>query len=225
MSSARTARQLASPHAARGARLAPWEWERAASEFSRAYELGEEVGRSEVAFSALYWLAVTKRETDDLGGPETELSRALDICERAGLIAQSVEAISGRAIVLALAGRTEQARTAAEEAVRLSERIHYPVGDAATAEASGACEEDPAHRADELLRGARERWAALGRPLDAARCTLIHGRVLATTGTRPHPLPSSARPLPNMRRWACPGSPVAPASWSPRRWRPGASRP
>ncbi|MGZ5323355.1 MAG: AAA family ATPase [Solirubrobacterales bacterium] len=154
------------------------DWERAASEFSRAYELGEEVGRSEVAFSALYWLAVTKRETDDLGGAETELSRALDICERAGLIAQSVEAISGRAIVLALAGRTEQARTAAEEAVRLAERIHYPVGDAATAEASGACAEHPA-RADELLRAARERWAALGRPLDAARCTLVHGRVLA----------------------------------------------
>ena len=39
-------------------------------------------------------------------------------------------------------------------------------------------QEDP-DRADELLRGARERWAALGRPLDAARCTLIHGRVLA----------------------------------------------
>ena len=101
------------------------------------------MGRSEVAFNALHWLALTLRESGDLGGAETELARALDICERAGLIAQSVEAIAARAVVLALAGRGEQARAAAEEAERLADRLHYPVGEAAKAEAAGACAEDP----------------------------------------------------------------------------------
>ena len=78
----------------------------------RAHELGEQVGRSEVAFSALFWLAAALRDSGDLAGAETELARALDICERAGLIAQSVEAISARAVALALAGRDEQARAA-----------------------------------------------------------------------------------------------------------------
>ena len=74
----------------------------------RAHELGEQVGRSEVAFSALFWLAATLRDSGDLAGAETELARALDICERAGLIAQSVEAISARAVV-AGAGRPRRA--------------------------------------------------------------------------------------------------------------------
>ena len=91
----------------------------------------------------------------DLAGAETELARALDICERAGLIAQSVEAISARAVVLALAGRDEQARAAAEEAERLAGRLHYPVGEAATAEAAGACAEDPEDAAGEDRGGPR----------------------------------------------------------------------
>ena len=111
------------------------DWQEAAKSFRRAHELGEQVGRSEVAFNALFWLAITLRESGDLAAAETELTRALDICERAGLIAQSVEAISARAVVLALAGRTDQARAAAEEAERLAGRLHYPVGEAATAEA------------------------------------------------------------------------------------------
>ncbi len=130
-----------------------------------------------MAFTALHWLAITLREGGDLAGAETELSRALDICERAGLIAQSVEAISARAVVLALAGRMDQARAAAEEADRLADRLHYPVGEAATAEAAGACAADPtaaAARFDE----AREKWLELGRPLDAARCSAIQGRLL-----------------------------------------------
>jgi len=152
-------------------------WDDAATWFRRAHELGEQVGRSEVAFTALHWLAITLREGGDLAGAETELSRALDICERAGLIAQSVEAISARAVVLALAGRMDQARAAAEEADRLADRLHYPVGEAATAEAAGACAADPtaaAARFDE----AREKWLELGRPLDAARCSAIQGRLL-----------------------------------------------
>ena len=153
------------------------DWQEAAKSFRRAHELGEQVGRSEVAFNALFWLAVTLRESGDLAGAETELTRALDICERAGLIAQSVEAISARAVVLALAGRTEQARAAAEEADRLAGRLHYPVGEAATAEAGGACAEDPEEAAGKIDE-ARRRWQELGRPLDATRCLVIRGRLL-----------------------------------------------
>ena len=156
------------------------DWDAAVRSFRRAHELGEQVGRSEIAFNALHWLALTLREQGDLAAAETELTKALDICERAGLIAQSVEAISGRAVVLALAGRTDQARAAAEEAEQLAERLHYPVGKAAQAEALGACSDDAAE-ADRLMVIARRNWIELGRPLDAARCTLIQGRLLAAS--------------------------------------------
>ena len=154
------------------------EWDEAAAAFRRAHELGEQVGRSEVAFNALHWLSLTLREGGDLAGAESELTRALDICERTGLVAQSVEAISARAVVLALAGRDEQARAAAEEAERLSDRIHYPVGEAAKAEAAGSCAGD-LEETSRLMAEARSDWLELGRPLDAARCTLVHGRILA----------------------------------------------
>jgi class 3 adenylate cyclase/predicted ATPase len=152
------------------------EWDDAASYFRHAHELGEQVGRSEIAFTALHWLAITLRESGDLSGAETELARALDICERAGLIAQSVEAISARAVVLALAGRDEQARAAAEEAERLSGRLHYPVGEAAMAEAAGATVGD-AEESAARMQQARAKWLELGRPLDAARCLTVQGRL------------------------------------------------
>ncbi|MDP9188652.1 MAG: AAA family ATPase [Actinomycetota bacterium] len=154
------------------------DWDTAASSFRRAHELGEQVGRSEIAFNALHWLALTLRERGDLSAAETELAKALDICERAGLIAQSVEAISGRSVVLALAGRMEQARAAADEAERLAGRLHYPVGQAAKAEAAGACAED-LEETDRLMVAAGDNWRELGRPLDAARCMLVHGRLVA----------------------------------------------
>ena len=83
------------------------------------------------------------RQRDDYAAAETELARALDICERAGLVAQSVEAISARAVTLALAGRDEQAREAAEEAERLAGRLHYPVGKAASLEAAARAPRTP----------------------------------------------------------------------------------
>ena len=49
------------------------DWQEAAKSFRRAHELGEQVGRSEVAFNALFWLAMTLRESGDLAGAETEL--------------------------------------------------------------------------------------------------------------------------------------------------------
>ncbi len=154
------------------------EWDEAAKAFRSAHELGEQAGRPEVAFEALRRLSLTLREGGDLAAAETELAKALDICERAGLIAQSVQAISGRAVVLALAGRAEQASAAAEEAERLADRLHYPVGQAAKSEAAAACAETRPE-ADARMEEARRRWNELGRPLDAAGCTLVRARMIA----------------------------------------------
>jgi len=167
--------KLCFPYVMRG--VLAWrggEWDQAARLCRRAYEVADQVGRSEVSFSALFWLAAVLRDSGELTAAETELAKALDVCERAGLIAQSVEAISARAVALALSGRLEPARTAAEEAERLADRLHYPVGQAARSEASGACAEDP-EIASRQLEQARERWCELGRPLDAARCLLVAG--------------------------------------------------
>ena len=177
------------------------DWDEAAKSFRRAHELGEQVGRSEVAFNALFWLAVTLRESGDLSGAETELARALDICERAGLIAQSVEAISARAVVLALAGREDQARAAAEEADRLAGRLHYPVGEAATAEAAGACAEDAEERSREDRLGPRPLAGARA----PARCRPLPRRAgpdPARIRSRRAPYGSSTRPPGSTRTWA-----------------------
>ncbi len=80
-------------------------------------------------------------------------------------------------MALALAGRDEQARAAAEEAERLAGRLHYPVGQAAKAEAAGAAAEDAGECAA-AIEEARARWLELGRPLDAARCLMVRGRLL-----------------------------------------------
>jgi hypothetical protein len=102
----------------------------------------------------------------------------VDVCERAGLIAQSIQATSFRAVVLALAGRKDQARESASEAAELAERLHYPIGRAAALEAQGATAEDPAEGA-RLLEEAEAAWAELDRPLEAARCRLHAGQMLA----------------------------------------------
>jgi class 3 adenylate cyclase/tetratricopeptide (TPR) repeat protein len=167
--------KLCLPYMLRGILL--WrdgDFEAAERLYRRAHELAEQVGWSEVAFSALFGLAMTLRDRDDAVGATTALGQALDVCERAGLIAQSIQATSARAVTLALAGKEAQAREAAEEAVTLSERLHYPIGRAAALEADGATTQGEG--ALELLHGAREQWTALGRPLDAARCTLLIGR-------------------------------------------------
>jgi class 3 adenylate cyclase/tetratricopeptide (TPR) repeat protein len=149
----------------------------AAKRLRRAAELAEQVGRSEVAFQSLYWLASSLRQRGDHAEADTELSRALDLCERAGLVAQSIEAISARAVNLALAGRLDAAREAADEADRLADRLRYPVGKAAALEAQGAVAADP-DAASASLTEARAAWLELGRPLDAARCEYLRGRSL-----------------------------------------------
>ena len=153
------------------------EFDPAETAFREAAALADQVGRSEVAFQALFALAGVLRQREDLSRADAELARALDVCERAGLVAQSIEATSARATTLALAGRLEPAREAAEEARRLAERLRYPVGKAASLEAQGVTAEG-ASEASALLVAARDAWSELGRPIDAGRCEYLRGRRL-----------------------------------------------
>jgi hypothetical protein len=61
------------------------------------------------------------------------------------------------------------------------------VGEAAMAEAAGASSDDPENAA-ERMEQARDKWLELGRPLDAARCLTVRGRLLA----KPDPATASA---------------------------------
>ena len=89
---------------------------------------------------------------------------------------QSIQANSAQALLHTLAGRHEKASEAAQEAVELSERVRYPVGEAAAIEAAGVVGPMPGAVAD--LKRAREAWQELGRPLEAARCELLLGQRL-----------------------------------------------
>ncbi len=145
--------------------------------FHRAHELAEQVGWSEIAFQALFGLAIALRDQSDLDGATAALDQAIEVCERAGLIAQSIQATGARAVILALAHRPQAAREAAAMASQMAERLHYPVGVAAALEARGVAEEDPAAGA-ELLAEAEEAWRALDRPMEATRAHLLAGQLL-----------------------------------------------
>ena len=145
--------------------------------FHRAHELAEQVGWSEIAFQALFGLAITLRDPGDLDAATAALDQAIDVCERAGLIAQSIQATGARAVILALAHRPKAARRGRGEASQMAERLHYPVGSAAALEARGVSDEDPEAGAA-LLAEADGAWRALDRPLEAARSRLLAGKVL-----------------------------------------------
>jgi tetratricopeptide (TPR) repeat protein len=167
--------KLCLPYALRGLLL--WrdgDWEASSQLFGNALQLAEQVGWSEVAFTALLGLAVTQRDRGDLADADSTLAQALNVCERAGLIGQSIQATAMRAGILATAGEDALAREAAEQAVALAERVHYPLGEAAVLEARGMTSELP--EALELLEQGGAAWAQLGRPLDAARCQLLLGQ-------------------------------------------------
>jgi hypothetical protein len=117
-------------------------------------------------------LAASLRDRGEHADAVATLSRAEDICERAGLVAQSIEAIAARAVILALAGKADQAREAAEQATSLADRLHYPVGSASALEASGATDPDRTAGAKALAE-ARTAWESLERPLDAERCARL----------------------------------------------------
>jgi tetratricopeptide (TPR) repeat protein len=166
--------KLCFPYSMRGVLL--WhrgEYDESVALLREAFTIADQVGRSEVAFESLHWLAASLRDRGDHADADQTLAQALDICERAGLVAQSVEATAARAVNLALWGKGgEAAFETAEEAAGLAERLRYPVGVAAGIEARGAATGDAGR-----LREAREAWLALGRPVDAERCDRLLERV------------------------------------------------
>jgi hypothetical protein len=138
------------------------------------------VGWSEIAFEALFGLSLALRDQGDLDGATAALDQAIEVCERAGLIAQSIQATGARAVILALAHRPQAASEAAAMAAQMAERLHYPVGRAAALEARGVAEDDPVAGAG-LLAEAEEAWQALDRPLEATRAHLLAGQLLLGT--------------------------------------------
>jgi class 3 adenylate cyclase/tetratricopeptide (TPR) repeat protein len=169
--------KLCLPYTLRG--LLRWrdgDWDASSRLFRRARELAEQAGWSEVVFNALIGLAVTQRDRGELGEAEATITQALDVCERAGLLGQSIQATSMHALLLAQAGDLARAREAAQRAAALAERIHDPVGGAAVLQARGMTSELP--EAIELLGRGRTAWQQLGRPLEAARCEALLGERL-----------------------------------------------
>jgi hypothetical protein len=152
------------------------EWEASVRAYRRAHELAEQLGWSEVSFESLFGLSQTLRDRADVPGAQAALLEALEVCERAGLIVQSIQARSAQALLHLMAGEEEQARASAAQAAELAERVPYPVGEAAAAEALGMVR--PMPEALEDLNRAQEVWRALNRPLDTARCELLSGQRL-----------------------------------------------
>jgi tetratricopeptide (TPR) repeat protein len=147
--------------------------------FAEANEIAQRGGRFEVSIRALTGLAETLRDRGELVSAEGALLDALAVCERAGFVPRAVQVHAALALTRALAGRTEAAREAAAQALALSERVRDPVNETAAREARGVVAE-PAE-ACEALRAAGASWEALGRRLDAARCTMLLGRRLGET--------------------------------------------
>jgi adenylate cyclase len=144
--------------------------------FGEAHRRAKQIGWSEVAFNALLGLATTLRDRGDLETARQTLDEALALSERAGLVAQSIQAHAAIALVCALAADSDGARGAAKQAAALSLRARSLVGEAAALEARGLVEVPPT--AFESLSQARDAWERMGRHLDAARCELQLGRRL-----------------------------------------------
>jgi tetratricopeptide (TPR) repeat protein len=169
--------KLCLPYSLRG--VLAWregDFESSAQLYGRAHDLAEQLGWSEVAFNALLGLAVTQRDRGVHADADSTLARALELCDRAGLIAQSIQACAARTLVLTLSGQLDRAAEAATQADALAARVRYPTGEAAALEARGAASN--LSDALGLLQQARQAWRELGRALDAARCDLVIGHRL-----------------------------------------------
>ena len=103
--------KLCFPYVMRGVlRWREGDWDEAAKSCRRAHELGEQVGRSEVAFSALLWLAATLRDRGDHIDRRDRADPRRSTSASAPGSSPSRSRRSRRApSCLALAGRTEQA--------------------------------------------------------------------------------------------------------------------
>jgi adenylate cyclase len=149
-------------------------WDASERLFVQANEIAQDGGWIEVSIRALTGLAATLRDRGELGTAEDALVDALGVCERAGFVPRIVQVHSALALTCMLAGRTDSAREAAEQAVALARRVRDPVNEAAALEASGIAAEP--RESYEALRRAAALWEALGRRLDAARCQMLLGR-------------------------------------------------
>jgi class 3 adenylate cyclase/tetratricopeptide (TPR) repeat protein len=170
--------KMAYPYSLRG--LLHWrtgDFAAAERHYRHSLELADQVGSSEVAFWARFGLAVCLRDAGETGRAVSTLDAAIDGCERAGLIPQSIQATSLRSLVLALDDRLDAARAAAADAWQLAERLPDPAGHAAALAARGATAADP-EEAEPLLARSHDLWAELGRPIDAAFSDLLAARLL-----------------------------------------------
>ena len=145
--------------------------------FHRAHELAEQVGWSEIAFQALFGLAIALRDQGDLDGATAALDQAIEVCERAGLIAQSIQATGARAVILALAHRPQAAARGGGDGVADGGAAALPGRPRGGARGARRGRGGPAAGA-ELLAEAEEAWRALDRPLEATRARLLAGQLL-----------------------------------------------
>ena len=147
------------------------DWDASEQLLTSARELADRIGWSEVTFSALMALAATQRDRGELERARGTLGEALAVCERAGLVPQSVQAHAARTMIAILAERPEEAAEAAEAAEQASKRVHDPAGAAAAQEAVGMVTAMP-EALERLQARARRvdapRAPAGGRPLRAA---------------------------------------------------------
>ncbi|HLL92823.1 MAG TPA: hypothetical protein VK252_07765, partial [Solirubrobacteraceae bacterium] len=92
------------------------------------------------------------------------------------LVPQALQTHASIALVCKLAGRSHDARRAAQRALALAGQVHDPVNEVVVLETHGIV----ADTADgvQALRRAQAGWECLERPLDAARCLTLIGRRL-----------------------------------------------
>ncbi len=149
-------------------------FDEAEARYAEALELAGEGGWTEIRATLLHALAVLRRDRDDPEGAVAVLGEALEACERAGMTGRAVQLRALRAVVLAQAGRGEEAAADAAATTEEAARVADPVARVAALEASALVAADGAGLAE-----AAEGWHGLQRPLDAVRCELLRGESLA----------------------------------------------
>jgi tetratricopeptide (TPR) repeat protein len=103
--------------------------------FETAHALAAEVGWSEASLSGLMGLASVLSDMGDLTGARAALLEARAVCERAGLLPQSVQANAELAAVCLRIGDADAARDAAAMALEDSSRVHDAASVAAARQA------------------------------------------------------------------------------------------
>jgi class 3 adenylate cyclase len=128
--------------------------------------------RHDLMFSALMLLGWVRSERRETEAADMMFKEALEICETAGLLPQSVEATAARAINMAGAGDREGGWRLAQEAESMARHFGAPASIAAAQEAAGAAIEGP-EEGEAILREASESWRRLGRPVAAERASFL----------------------------------------------------